>query len=528
MVAMSEESQDAGPPAPGFVSRRALLTAVGVAGGVGVLTGALATLGYVDDEGAVDDSFVAPSRGDFTLQGRVNDQSVVIIGAGVSGLCCAYELERAGYDVTVLEASDRVGGRNRTLRGGDVVRPVSGDPQTCGFADRRWMNAGPARIAQHHLTLEYCRELGVAMEVFVNVNPQAFVASGSARWRRRSVQADLDGYVSELLAKAITRDVLDDEVPVTERGMLLGFLDDIGALGRADRGYDIEPGVGTAGRVGEPSQLGTLLRLGFGQRLRFERDVDQEPAMLHPVGGMDAIPKAFVAHLDADVLLEHRVTAISGDADEVAVIASTSSGDTVEIRADHGICTLPPPQAAAVVGGWDRGLAAAVVEAVPVATGKIGLEYDRRFWELDERIYGGISTCDPSSRVIWYPSNDYFAAGGVVIGGYPFGRPAQQFAAQQHDERVERAVRIGHSIHGDPYGDVRSAMSVDWTSQPHLGEGGWYGWPRFGVAYNDVVAGRQRWHIAGDWLARTPGWQHGALLAARHAVTRLHQLALAT
>src|SRR5262245_5034447 len=38
-------------------------------------------------------------------------ESVIVIGAGVSGLACARELSRMGYDVVVLEARTRLGGR---------------------------------------------------------------------------------------------------------------------------------------------------------------------------------------------------------------------------------------------------------------------------------------------------------------------------------------------------------------------------------------------------------------------------------
>jgi monoamine oxidase len=42
-------------------------------------------------------------------------KSVIVIGAGIAGLSCAYELVRRGHAVTVLEASGRPGGHVRTL-----------------------------------------------------------------------------------------------------------------------------------------------------------------------------------------------------------------------------------------------------------------------------------------------------------------------------------------------------------------------------------------------------------------------------
>lgn len=44
----------------------------------------------------------------------MEDQSVIVIGAGLAGLTAAYRLVAAGREVTVLEASDHVGGRALT------------------------------------------------------------------------------------------------------------------------------------------------------------------------------------------------------------------------------------------------------------------------------------------------------------------------------------------------------------------------------------------------------------------------------
>jgi monoamine oxidase len=45
-------------------------------------------------------------------------KKVVIGGAGITGLCCGYELMKAGCDVTILEASERYGGHVYTGRDG--------------------------------------------------------------------------------------------------------------------------------------------------------------------------------------------------------------------------------------------------------------------------------------------------------------------------------------------------------------------------------------------------------------------------
>ena len=115
------------------------------------------------------------------------------------------------------------------VRGTQKHTDLSGGAQTSRFADGQYMNAGPARIPQHHTTLDYCRELGVPIEVFINSNPDAFLfqesdAGSGVRGplterplRRRAVKADYAGYVAELLAKCTKQGALDSALTTEDQ-----------------------------------------------------------------------------------------------------------------------------------------------------------------------------------------------------------------------------------------------------------------------------------------------------------------------
>jgi monoamine oxidase len=65
---------------------------------------------------------------------------VVVIGAGFSGLAAAYELSRAGYEVTVVEARNRVGGR--VISFSDLVpgKIVEGGAELIGSNHPAWLS----------------------------------------------------------------------------------------------------------------------------------------------------------------------------------------------------------------------------------------------------------------------------------------------------------------------------------------------------------------------------------------------------
>src|SRR5260370_28090641 len=96
-------------------------------------------------------------------------KKVVILGAGIAGLAAAYELRKAGFACTILEARNRPGGRNWTIRDGTRVEFTDGSIQQCTWQNGGYLNAGPARIPSIHThMLGYCQQLGVSLEVEVN------------------------------------------------------------------------------------------------------------------------------------------------------------------------------------------------------------------------------------------------------------------------------------------------------------------------------------------------------------------------
>jgi monoamine oxidase len=223
--------------------RRDFLYRIGALGGAGALYHSMDALGLVASPTNAPAAWAAerrawrpPAQSDFGLRGSGQGHHIVILGAGIAGLVTAYELGKAGYRCTLLEARDRPGGRNWTARGGTTETDLDGQAQRAGFSDGQYMNCGPARLAQHMVTLDYCRELGVAVEVFTNTNADAYYyqedagALSSRKIRHRTAKADHYGYVSELLAKATDQGALDAALTADDKERLLTFLESYGAM----------------------------------------------------------------------------------------------------------------------------------------------------------------------------------------------------------------------------------------------------------------------------------------------------------
>lgn len=535
-------------------TRRRFLRDLGVVGGAATTLHAMEAIGLMAPAAADTVDFTPPSPSDFSLQGRANDTSVVILGAGIAGLTTAYELQKAGYRCQVLEARSFAGGRNWTARNGTTLVETDGTTQRAEYDEGQYFNTGPARIPQHHTTIPYCRELGVPVEVFPNANAEAYYynedvgALSSTPVRHRTAKADYFGYVSELLAKAIDQGALDAELTADDREATVEFLRAFGALGPDDtyvgserRGlYVRENGAGTQeGEFAPPFALSDLLASRFGFSFPFELSWTQAMLMFQPVGGMDAIPAALAGALDRPpirpggrpigrpIVYGATVTAIEDRPDGVAVTYTTERGFTRQVVADYCVCTIPPQILRRIPSNLPGPVVDALGVPVPFPTGKIGLQYGRRFWEEDEHILGGITNTNLDINTIWYPGSGYLTdPKGIVVGYYNFGGTAVEYGELTPAQRQERALERGAKVHGDPYtAEFETAFSVPWEKVPHS-EGGWVFWPERGAAYELLLEPAGRVYFSSDYLSYSIAWQHGAFESARKVVSDLHQRVL--
>jgi monoamine oxidase len=521
------------------MTRRELLAMIGSTAGGAAMYQAMSSLGFAAESGY---------KGPVALSGAPAGASVLILGAGIAGLVAALELRKAGYQVKVLEYNARPGGRNWTLRGGDRYTELGGFEQECRFDPGLYINPGPWRLPYHHHgMLRYCKLLGVKLEPFVQVNYNAYLHSskafGGKPQRFRTVKADYQGHVAELLAKAAQHQQLDGEVGIEDQERLLDSLKGWGALDKSyrylkgpttsnRRGFEVDPGGGLGGKpvYSEPIGLSEVLGSGLWQSLN---DIyDMQTTMFQPVGGMDMVSRAFARELGGLIRYNAKVIEIRQNERGVSVtFEDTSQGANRQTHhADWCVCTLPLSILGQIPMNVSEAMADAIA-AVPYGGAvKVGLQFKRRFWEQDEQIYGGITYTDLPINNISYPSTDFFSDGkGVLLGGYFFGLDSARCTALAPPERVAQALEYGSRIHPQYPQEFDNGISVAWHRSPWtLGCFGVWSPEARAQHFDNLCAIDGRIVLAGEHASYLPAWQEGSLLSALDAIERLHRRAVAT
>lgn len=476
----------------------------------------------------------------FHLEQHKQGKKVLILGAGLAGLASAYELEKLGYQCTIIEARNRAGGRCWSVRKGDLHQETDGPLQKAAFDEGLYFNAGPSRIPHNHqLTLHYCRELKVPIQVYNNINESTFCFSegkgklSNKKIRAREIHNDIRGYMCEMLAKAIDQQQLDSAMTKEDSEKIIEYLRAEGGLdtdklykASARRGYSIAPGAGNkAGVVSDAYALSDIIGAGFMEPDFYnvaEYTYELQMTMFQAIGGMDQIAKAFEKRLASPIKYEQEVIAIKNTGDGVRIDVKNKAG-VQSMDADFCICTIPLP----VLSNIDHNFSSAVSRAIDfgnyISTGKIGLQFNQRFWETDENIYGGITHTNNELTQIFYPSNDYLSDKGVLIGYYNFNEKAKKVGDLNYAAREALALEKGSLIHPQYAKTFEKSFSVSWHKTKY-NLGGWalYNNEQRATTYQALLQPDKQVYFAGEHLTYLNAWMAGAFESARETVKSLH------
>lgn len=155
-------------------SRREILT-----GGASAVVGASLAVGmtgsanaYISDAGGTGGA----SNGNSRAKRTFGDADVVVVGGGFAGMTCARDLSRRGYNVTVLEARNRIGGRTFTAE-------FNGKPTDMGGTWVHWMQPHVwSEIRRYGVELEETKGAVADRIIYVDYSGKRHETTATAIW----------------------------------------------------------------------------------------------------------------------------------------------------------------------------------------------------------------------------------------------------------------------------------------------------------------------------------------------------------
>lgn len=359
-------------------------------------------------------------------KGKSSSARVVVVGAGLAGLTCAYRLKQAGVDATIYEANARVGGRCWTRRG--------------DFLEGQIAEHGGELIDQGHTSIRHlAQELRLPLDNLLAAEPngtEPFFYFQGARYSYREATNDLKG-----IWQTLHRDLVEARYPTlyhqsTPRARQLDQMSIIdwinqsvpggrfSRLGRLlDVGYNIEYGA----ECEEQSALSLLYLLGYNSPGQFNL-FGASNEKYHVRGGNDRIVSTLAAVLAGQIVTGTALVAMRRTAAGGYGLTFQSGAQVTEVLADKVVLAIPFSILRSAVDWAQAGFRAlkqiAILEQGMGSNSKLNVQFARRHWV--SRGGNGDTFADTGYQASWEVSRGQAGGAGILVG-YSGGNRADSF-----------------------------------------------------------------------------------------------------
>ena len=351
---------------------------------------------------------------------------VVVVGAGLAGLTCAYRLKQAGIDAAVYEAQTRVGGRCWTRRG--------------DFLDGQIAEHGGELIDQGHTNIrQLAQELKLPLDNLLAAEPngtEAFFYFDGARYSYREATNDLKSIWQKL-----HRDLSEAGYPTqynrsTPRGRALdqmsivdwinesvpgGLSSRLGQL--LDVGYVIEYGAESS----QQSALNLLYLLGYNSPGQFNL-FGASNEKYHVRGGNDRIVSTLQYVLGSQIKIGEALVAVKRTSGGAYTLTFQNSQGLHDVDADKVVFALPFSILRTAVDLGQAGfspLKMTAINELPMGSNsKLNVGFASRQWVA---VGGnGDSFSDRGYQASWEVSRGQAGTSGILVN-YTGGLRSEDF-----------------------------------------------------------------------------------------------------
>jgi monoamine oxidase len=439
------------------------------------------------------------------LSGAANPKTVIVMGAGIAGLCCAYELKRRGHDVTVLEASGRAGGHVRTLH----------DP----FADGLYADIGAEHFYYPGYTeyWRYLKEFSLTAIPYPRRDNLARYLN-SRRYSEndlhsRAVLGELGfsqreiGFLAEhpwaelpLLYFGRYVDRVRDESNPFEPG-----LRDLDALSVTDL---LKREGASSAAIQFFGGSGNGLQSVWAAAIKKLRGTDLESKKLFRLhGGNQRMTDAFAARLGPCVRLGCPVSRIE-HADSGVTVHFREFEQDRKLDAEYLVCCVSAVvlRQIPVSPAWPEAKSFVLREMPYYTRTRIVFQSRTRFWKTDG-VSPNWTPPDPRLNELWSMADEVETPRGILLGG---AQPATTAAA---------ALAAFGKLYPGKSADIEQAIVHDWSKDPWAGmcERTAYRPGQLARFWPEASRPCGRVHFAGAYAAQMSWGQEAALESANRA-----------